>query len=107
MNVGPPHQCVAMIECISIMLCVGHSHARPHGVARAQQGAQIRFERDPKGGNDEVIPTTMLASTTLPAELFGLAPDAGPAQRYGRKCLRWFMLLTLSSAAPDHLCLAT
>jgi hypothetical protein len=50
-----------LLACLAIVRRGGHGHARPDGVARAQQRPEVGLERDPERRDEEVVPAAVAA----------------------------------------------
>lgn len=68
-NVRSTPQRVAAVESLAIVPCIGNGHARARGVAGAEQGAEVRFEGDPKWRDDQVVRAVVRAIAALTSEI--------------------------------------
>jgi hypothetical protein len=86
-NVGPAlgAQGVPVRECSPVVRRVRNRDTRSDGIARPEQGAEVRLERDPQRGNDEMVPASMATPTSSTADV--AAPRLLGAQAPGAAAL--------------------
>lgn len=54
---------VALGERVVVVRRIGYRHAGAHGVARAQQRAEVGLVGDPEGSDDQVAPAAVLPAS--------------------------------------------
>jgi hypothetical protein len=86
-NVGPAlgAQGVPVRERSPVVRRVRNCNTRSNGVARPEQGAEVRLERDPERGDDEMVPASMATPTSSTADV--AAPRLLGAQAPGAAAL--------------------
>jgi hypothetical protein len=55
MQARTSRQCVASLERASIVLCLGHGHARPDRITASKQSPEVRLKGDPKWRHYQMV----------------------------------------------------